>query len=216
MGRKQSPHVPALVITLTLVLAGAALTFAMVQSSKPRTASSPALSVSPTTSTTPGASPKTSGTWSTLAVDKAFGAGDTVPPVPELIAIRTGSHRADGYDRIAFDFKSALPGYKVSFASLITRDGSGEKVNLPGKAFLKIVFNPAAAHDGNGDPSLTNPPAPAQPVTTGYGQMQDYVMSGDFESYLSFGLGLVASSGFRVADQHQPNGLWTMYVDVKY
>jgi hypothetical protein len=152
-----------------------------------------------------------SAAWATTVFNKTF--AGTVPPVPNLVAIRTGSHSADGYDRIAFDFKQqASPGYAIHYTDKVTRDASGQAVIMPGSAYLQLVFSPAAAHDSNGKTTVVNPPT--KPVSVNYEELWSYVMNGDNEGVLSVALGLAAKSGYRVGEL-RGDGIWTVYVDVR-
>lgn len=149
-------------------------------------------------------------TWRTAAYEQAAPSGATTA---RLTAIRTAKHADGGYDRIAFDFAGAMPGYTVKPVTSVSRDGSGQAVSLPGSAYLQIVFNPAAAHTDAGASSLSNPPT--SPVTTGYSQLKSYVLNGDFEGYVSLALGLASAPTFRTTSY--PNGdHWTGYVDIRW
>jgi hypothetical protein len=129
-----------------------------------------------------------------------------------LVAIRTGSHSADSYDRIAFDFdQDSPPGYTIHYTDKVVRDASGQTVTLPGGSYLQIVFSPSAAHDDFGNSTLINPPK--DPVSTQYDELWSYVMNGDFEGQVSMALGLGTKSGYRVGEIRRDNG-WTVYVDV--
>jgi hypothetical protein len=156
----------------------------------------------------PATAPPTD-SWSTDDVSVAF--SGTVPPTPTLVALRVGSHPQEGYDRMAFEF-SELPGYQVGYREEIVYDGSGEPVALPGEAFLQLVFNPAQAHDDEGNSTLATPPV--EPVTVGSAALESYVLNGDFEGYVAIALGLTAESGFRVDHFTDGNGNAVVYIDV--
>ncbi len=175
-------------------------------------APAPSPTVSPTSSPSPNptASPvSATPAWPTADQTKAY-AGPAAGS-PRLVAIRTGTH--PGYDRIAFDFDGpAAPGYTIKYVPQITRDGSGAAVTLTGAAFLQVVFTPAAAHDMNG--AVTVSPVPTNPVNTSFTALKSYVMSGDFEGYVSFGLGQQSKAGFKVGQTSAAGNRWTVYVDV--
>lgn len=148
--------------------------------------------------------------WPTGEVSAPF-TGE-VPPVPLLIDIRAGSHPSEGFDRIAFEFEG-LPGYTVGYVSEVVRDGSGESVDLSGEAFLQMVFNPAQAHDDEGESTLGDPPV--EPVNVGFAALDAYVLTGDFEGYVSIAVGLTGTLGFHVAQFRQSDGDYVVYVDVR-
>lgn len=103
---------------------------------------------------------------------------DAVPKPAEadLTAIRVARHPA--YDRVVFQFAGTLPGYTFRYVKGVTADGSGRPVPLPGRAYLQVVFNPASAHRS---PSTLTPLLPT---------LLQVKLAGDFEGYLSFGIGL--------------------------
>jgi hypothetical protein len=66
-------------------------------------------------------------------------------------------------------------------------DGSGQPIPLEGSGVLRIVFNPAQAHttDGTASSILRQPPA-----RLGLNRMVAYAQAGDFEGYLTYGIGI--------------------------
>ncbi len=127
----------------------------------------------------------------------------SVPPVPLLVGIRTASQ--PGYDRIVFDFQGQLPGYDIRYVSRVVEDGSGETVQVPGRRFLLIRFDPANAHDEAG--RATAP----RSATVNLPMLRAYRMVGDFEAVVSVALGLDDTVGFRVGELGSPNRI---YVDI--
>jgi hypothetical protein len=120
----------------------------------------------------------------------------TVPPVPELVQIRVGSHPAAAgdraYDRMSFTFTSAFPSYRIEFAGKLVSDGSGKVIPLRGRGVLKIVFTGAQAHTADGTkPSIISQPS----SSTGFQRMTDYAQAGDFEGVLSYGIGITWPAG---------------------
>ena len=134
--------------------------------------------------------------WPTAAISSPF--AGSVPPVPELVSIRVGTHPEGGYDRISIEFSGQVPGYRVGYVQQVVRDGSGASVSMPGSAFLQLKFNEAQAYDANGNSTIT--PRPTNPVTVGYPELRSYVLNGDFEGYVSVALGLNAPNGFHVSE----------------
>lgn len=131
-----------------------------------------------------------------------------VPPAATLTGVRTGPQ--GGYDRIVFDFSGALPGSEsVQYVAGVTQDGSGAPVPLEGQAFLKVVFSVAEAHDGGG--ALSFPQGTR--FDPGLTAVKDVALAGDYEGYVSFGLGLAGKVGFRVFELSNPS---RVVVDVAY
>jgi hypothetical protein len=119
-----------------------------------------------------------------------------VPPVPELVQIKAGSHPAASgeraYNRISFTFTSAFPSYQIAFASKLVADGSGQVIPLGGQGVLKIVFTGAQAHAADGAASsIISQPSPS----IGFQRMTDYAQAGDFEGVLSYGIGIAWPAG---------------------
>ena len=134
-----------------------------------------------------------------------------VPPLPVLVEVRAGEHRADGYERVTFAFKGAFPGYHFQIVPGVRRDGSDAPVQLPGRAFLLLVFGPADAHDGTGRPTVpTALQRPGFPLLGGYQQV------GDNEGVVSYGFGFTAGPPqVRVGELARPDGSAVVAVDVR-
>jgi len=114
-----------------------------------------------------------------------------VPPVPELIQIRVGSHPAASgdraYDRISFNFTDGFPSYRIEFAGQLVSDPGGKVIPLGGQGVLHIVFAGAQAHTADGTKSSII----SQPSSViGFQRMTDYAQAGDFEGVLSYGIGI--------------------------
>jgi hypothetical protein len=119
-----------------------------------------------------------------------------VPPVPELVQIRVGSHPAASgerpYDRISFTFAGGFPSYRIEFGGKLVGDPSGKAIPLDGQGVLGIVFTGAQAHTADGTKSsVVSQPAAA----IGFPRMTDYAQGGDFEGVLSYGIGVTWPAG---------------------
>jgi hypothetical protein len=114
-----------------------------------------------------------------------------VPPMPELVQIRVGDHRAEHgqlpYNRMSFTFTRAFPRYHFEWVGQLVSDASGKVVPLAGTDVLKIVFDQARAHSADGTRS-TIVSQPARHI--GYECMTDFVQAGDYEGVLSYGIGV--------------------------
>jgi hypothetical protein len=104
-----------------------------------------------------------------------------------LTAVSVGRHAT--YDRVVFGFTGGIPGYSVSYVSSVISDPKGDVVPLPGRAFARIVFHPASAYPTYQGPTVISPMFPT---------LLQIKRAGDFEGYLSFGLGLSSRAGFNV------------------
>jgi hypothetical protein len=177
------------------------------------TATDPAESPAPDDDATTPDEPPTDApdlaSWSTDDVSAAYTGG--AGPIPTLVDLRVGAHPDQGFDRLVAEFEG-LPGYEIGYRDTIVYDGTGDPVDLSGKAFIQLVFNPARAHDDDGYPTLT--PTPNQPVDAGHPALRSYVMNGDFEGYVSVAIGVGEKSGFRVDHFRKDNGNDVVYIDI--
>jgi hypothetical protein len=69
----------------------------------------------------------------------------------------------------------------------LVADGSGQAIPLEGLDALRIVFSPAQAHttDGTASSILSQPP-----THLSLNRMVAYAQAGDFEGYLTYGIGI--------------------------
>jgi len=138
---------------------------------------------------TPGAAPG--------GASAGAGGGSPAPasacatPGSYLTSIRTGQQASA--DRVVFQFAGKLPSYTVTPVPQVVGDGSGKPVTIAGKSFLKVTFRgasavcPATGHATYPGPSATTP---------NYAQLLGLAAAGDFEGYLTWGIGLAAKGGY--------------------
>jgi hypothetical protein len=122
--------------------------------------------------------------------------GHPARTAPELVAVR--ALRQDGYDRVEFTFRDALPGYAVRYVPRVTDQG-GRRLPVQGRAFLAVTFEPARARDAGGRPTFA-----AATLTPGYPRLRQVRFAGDFEGRVAFGLGTAGRGGFRVTELRGP------------
>lgn len=114
----------------------------------------------------------------------ATAAAQPAPTIPVLTAIRTGQH--PGFDRVVLDLSGPAPAVSNRWVDELVADGSGETVWLTGEFFVEVVANPAAAHNDAGNPTY---PGPQKFRTRDLRNVMAVAITGDFEAYLSIGLG---------------------------
>ncbi|MGR6320847.1 hypothetical protein Q2K19_21535 [Micromonospora soli] len=134
-------------------------------------------------------------------------------PLPVLVQIQVGDHPAEGFSRISFAFRGPTPSYQVGYVSRVESDGGGEPVDLPGDAFLAVRFDPAQGHDSSGRSTAQ---APLRAI--GYPTLRGWAPAGDFEGYLSFGLGVRGGGArlpVRLSESTRPDGTHVVSVDVR-
>jgi hypothetical protein len=117
-------------------------------------------------------------------------------PAPQLVAVE--ADEGDGYDRVLFTFEGSMPGYRVRYVPRVTGAG-GRRVPLRGAAFLEVTFAPARARGPDGTPTF-----PVATITPSSPVLRQVRFAGDFEGQVSFGLGVAADGGFRVAELRDP------------
>ncbi|WP_166790391.1 AMIN-like domain-containing (lipo)protein [Cryobacterium tagatosivorans] len=111
------------------------------------------------------------------------------PPLPYLYSIAAGAHPSDNppYNQLSFRFQNGFPSYDIEYVPKLIADGSGANIPMPGtNAILRVVFRQAQAHLENGTSSIVSAPAPV----IGYPAITRYASGGDFEGYVSYGIGV--------------------------
>lgn len=110
-----------------------------------------------------------------------------------LTAVTTGEH--NGYDRVVFQFSGGLPAVTADRVATVYADPKGTPVPLAGQSYLRVVFRGASA----------TCPQPSKRTWTGPSVLTPYLpqlltvsAAGDFEGYLSFGIGLAARGSHHV------------------
>jgi hypothetical protein len=109
--------------------------------------------------------------------------------------------RHEGYDRVVFQFRNGLPGYRVEYVEPpLHEDGSGARVEIEGRAFVLVRMEPASGFDlatGEGELVYTGPRR-ISGADAGTSIVREVVRTGDFEAVLSWAIGLEDRVDFRV------------------
>lgn len=121
------------------------------------------------------------------------------PPIVK--GVRFGAHA--GFDRVVIDLDGVVPGYAVRWVDEVVQDGSGERMDVQGGAYLQVTLTPANAHTEEGTPTWSGGPV----YHTGLTNVRDVVRNGDFEAVVSVALVLDHRAGFRVLEQRGPSRL---------
>lgn len=122
-----------------------------------------------------------------------------------LERIAVGRH--EGYDRVVFQFKNALPGYRVEYVEPpLKEDGSGKPVSINGNAVVVVRMEPASGFDLNTAEGVMvyKGPKRIEGASAGTSTVQELVRTGDFEAVLSWAIGLVDKVDFRVTTATSP------------
>jgi hypothetical protein len=159
---------------------------------------------------TPTASTTTQPTQPTLE------GADTVPvegsgEAPEtalLTNVRVGRH--EGFDRVVFEFRNALPGYRVEYVEgPLREDGSGNPVELEGSAYLVVRMEPASGFDlsvPEGELVYVGPRV-LSGAEAGAVTVVEVARTGDFEGVLTWAIGVHGRTPFVVTTLDDPDRL---------
>ena len=112
-------------------------------------------------------------------------------PGAYLTAIRAAAH--GGYDRVVFQFSGGMPVYQAGYVTTVVQDPKGTPVPLAGQAFLRVVFRGASGWCPEPPHRTYSGPAALTPF---YPALLAVSAAGDFEGYLSFGVGLAGKASY--------------------
>lgn len=156
----------------------------------------------------------TTTTTETNGIDPLEGAGtDPVEGEPTAgageIALleRLALGRHEGFDRVVFQFKNHVPGYRIEYVDPpLKEDGSGNVVKVEGSAFVVVRMEPASGFDltKNEGELVYKGPRRIDGSAAGTSVVQEVVRSGDFEAVLSWAIGLSDRVDFRVRTASSP------------
>ena len=151
-------------------------------------------------------------TETTDGVDPLEGAGTNpveADPAGDETALleRVAIGRHEGYDRVVFQFRNNVPGYRVEYVQPpIKEDGSGNAVQVKGNAFVQVRMEPASGFDlTTGEGVLVyKGPKRIDAAAAGTSVVRDVVRTGDFEAVLTWAIGLEEKVDFRVMTTKSP------------
>jgi hypothetical protein len=119
------------------------------------------------------------------------------PAVPTLVGISAAHH--PGFDRVVFEFNGGVPAdVRVRYVDPLLADGSGLPVRVAGRAVLRVRFEAADSHNGSGAT------APAR-RTFALPNVMTTVRAGDFESVLTYGIGLAKRTRVEISTLTGPS-----------
>jgi hypothetical protein len=116
--------------------------------------------------------------------------------------MRTGQHGS--FERLVLEFTAAFGTVRVRYVPVVREDPSDRTVPLRGRSFLQIVIHGALAKYAA---TPIRPYAGPSTLTPSYRTLRQVSISGDFETVLSFGVGLSRTAGFRVHRLTAPDRL---------
>jgi hypothetical protein len=120
---------------------------------------------------------------------------------------RVAIARHEAIDRVVFQFRDRLPGYRVEYTEPpLYEDGSGDRVDVAGNAFVVVRMERASGFDletADGELVYTGP----RRLTgdeAGTATVREVVRTGDFEAVLTWAVGLSERVDFRVLTLDDP------------
>jgi hypothetical protein len=139
----------------------------------------------------------------TAGIREHAGAGEPV----SLVAVRSGRHR--DFDRVVFEFRGRLPGYRLEYVDRPVRAcGSGEPLSLPGDGWLLVSLTPARAHTETGEALVSETRRAVD-----YPVLRTLARTCDFEGTVGWVLALAEPNRYRVLTLDNPPRL---VVDVRH
>lgn len=120
---------------------------------------------------------------------------------------RVAVGRHEGYDRVVFQFKNHVPGYRIGYVDPpFKEDGSGNVVQVEGNAFVVVRMEPASGFDLTKDEGelVYKGPRRIDGSTAGTSVVQEVVRAGDFEAVLVWAIGLSDRVDYRVRRASSP------------
>jgi len=132
------------------------------------------------------------------------------PAAPGRVAVPTltsvAAQHVGKVDRVTFGFTNGLPAHvHLEWVDTLVHDGSGLPVRVAGAKVLMVGFNTATAHDQNGATTRTRTAYALPNVITSVG-------AGDFEGYVTVGLGVQKRTSYTVTKLQNPD---RVVVDVR-
>ena len=143
------------------------------------------------------------GTVTAATVGTARAAPPVVPTLTQITATHHGS-----YDSLVFQFRGGVPAqHSARYVSQVFADPSGMQLNVVGSAKLLVRFSPAAGHNSGGAVTFG-----AMQRTYALPELIQVVRAGDYESVLTFGVGLAKAAPFHMYTQPR---LGRVVIDIK-
>jgi hypothetical protein len=154
----------------------------------------------------------TTTTVETNGIDPLEGAStETIESEPSAegtaLLERVAVGRHEGFDRVVFQFKNHIPGYRIGYVGPpFKEDGSGNIVHVEGNAFVVVRMETASGFDltKNEGELVYKGPRRIEGSAAGTSVVQEVVRAGDFEAVLVWVIGLSDRVDYRVRTASSP------------
>jgi len=115
-----------------------------------------------------------------------------------LSALRTSKN--DGFDRVVFEFRERMPGYRLEYLDKPVRDcGSGAMRRIDGDGWLEVRFSPASAHTESGEPTVR-----ARELKPALSTLREIERTCDLEGIVTWVVGTASAQRFRAFELSGP------------
>jgi len=115
-----------------------------------------------------------------------------------LSALRISKN--DGFDRVVFEFRERLPGYRLEYLDKPVRDcGSGAVRRIEGDGRLEVRFSPASGHTEGGEPTVR-----ARELKPALSMIREIERTCDFEGVVTWVVGTASAQRFRAFELSGP------------
>ncbi len=122
--------------------------------------------------------------------------------------IRTGTHPDRRFDRVVLDLSGGgQPGWIVSYTDDPRREGSGDPIDVPGRAVLQVII------DGIDWSNQQVPEYDGNPINRTWPAVRSVRWDGSFEGQTQVFIGLTGRLPFRVGNANNPE---RVYIDVAH
>ena len=104
-------------------------------------------------------------------------------------------------DRVEFVFRDMVPAARVEYQpedTALTEDGSGNRLEADGDAFLVVRLEPAATAEAHGDQLEMTYEGPRRLKPENTTSVEEIVKTGDFEAVVTWAIGVDEERPFRV------------------
>ena len=126
-------------------------------------------------------------------------------PAETALLERVALARHEGYDRVVFEFRNAVPAYRVEYvAPPLKQDGSGDVVQVGGHAFVQVRLEPSSGYDLAADEMAYRGPTRLSGADHGTAIVREVVRVSDFEAVLVWAIGVDNRVDFRVLALESP------------